>query len=271
MATQQSLVKLSGKLGDMVFYQRGKKDVVRRNGKPYSLSAESKKSSTDFGRASSSAALIRKAFAPLVNTYGYRNMVNRLNARINALFKTIPATLKGEKCLLHANLSQLIGFEFNPHTSLDKLLLRFPQYQLGNDGMLQVILEPGQTGTWFKKHPKYQGVQLQLMLFNFDLQGDAYEVFRTADLLIDLSKPMFAGAKVSISTTQQGKKGLLVALGAAYFNESIARDRRYFACQINFATQLDNGKVYHPTVVLPMPPKQQEQAQPGITWEIGGF
>jgi len=35
MATQQGFIIINGKLGDLVFYQRKQKDVVREKGKPY--------------------------------------------------------------------------------------------------------------------------------------------------------------------------------------------------------------------------------------------
>jgi hypothetical protein len=269
MATQQSLVKRSGKLGNMVFYQREKKDVKKHTSKPYELSEESKKSSKDFGRASTSAAYIRKAFAPLIEYYGYRGIVNRLNARVNALFKTIPAALKGKKSLLHANLSQLVGFEFNPYTSLDKLLAKFPQYQIGEDGTLQIAMEKEKSSLWFKTNPKFQKILLQLMIFNFDLEGDDYEVFKMEDLVIDISMPIFTGARVAIPTTQQGKKGLLVALGASYCDRGMAGDRRYFACQINFAVQLNNGKVFSPVSETKLPQKNKEEKIEGISWVLG--
>ena len=50
-----------GKLGDLVFYRRGKKVVVRYAPTVHHLSENSRKSATDFGNASRNAAYIRKA------------------------------------------------------------------------------------------------------------------------------------------------------------------------------------------------------------------
>jgi hypothetical protein len=80
MAIQKGIVKLSGKLVDLIFYQRKNKTVVwsvKKDGTPYQLSEGSKKSGKDFGEASRSAKYIRKAFAPLVSKYADNEIINR--------------------------------------------------------------------------------------------------------------------------------------------------------------------------------------------------
>ncbi|PWS30286.1 hypothetical protein [Pedobacter paludis] len=105
MATLNGIVRFSGQVGDLIFYRRAKKDVVRRKPNTYQLSENSKKSANDFGEVSRNAAYIRKAFAPMVKNYGYGDLTSRLTKRIAGLFKGIPPVHLGNKKLINADLN----------------------------------------------------------------------------------------------------------------------------------------------------------------------
>lgn len=269
MATQDGIIKISGKLGDLVFYQRREKHVSRMNAKPYKLTAATIKSGKDFGQASKNAAYIRKAFAPLVKRYADNDVVNTLNAKMNALFKTIPDVFKGEKKLLHADISQLTGFEFNRYTSLQRILPTLPSCKLGIDGDLAISLNKYVISQNDKNYKSFKCLTLQLMVFNFDLVTDHYELFTINDLNIDLRKPSFAGAKVVVPTQQQSQNALIVALGATLGDGlSINGDRRYYACQLIFAGNVNQGQLVYPerkVIEKPINPPAQDS---GLSWEI---
>jgi len=189
---------------------------------------------------------------------------------MNAIFKQIPKEFKGNKQLLNADLTQLAGFEFNAYTSLDNLWFTAPDYQLDEDGLLRITLSKQNSELCFKKHEKFEKLLLQLMVFNFDLEGEDYEIIRAKNLIIDKKKPVFSGASVAIHTTQKGKKAMFVALGVALLDECPTRDRWYFACQIGFAAQLENGKIFRPmtsqpSIKLTAPPDDID----GVSWELG--
>ena len=272
MAIQNGIITVSGKLGELVFYRRKQKYVSRKTSKPYQLSAASIKSSTDFGQASKNAAYLRKAFAPLVAYYADNDIVNRLNAKMNALFKKIPDVFKGQKQLRHADLSQLVDFQFNVHTSLSRLLLALPDCNLTQDGLLTITLPKNAIKPLATTKRRYKALKLQLMVFNLGFEAEDYELFRVNDLVIDIGQTSFPEARVVVPTQQGGERALVVALGAAYCDEdrTPTGDRRHFACQLVYAANVSDGKVVYPEQkVTAVKPVEEVGDDSGISWVVG--
>ncbi len=271
MATQEGIIRLSGTLGELVFYTRKKKEIVRQKAKPYELSETSKKAGKDFGEASKNAAYIRKAFAKGVQSYGDDHLINRLNKQMMLVFNAIPKTKQGHKKLIDGNLNLLNGFEFNGHTPLTKLLFNLPICSRSETGLLQLKFAAQPLFNLIKKVNSASIAQLQLMVFNFDLAGQAYEIFNINPLLLHFDKPDFDGARLNIQTDQQGEKALIIALGVSYLKDnSPSRNRRYYACQIINALHLKDGLVVEfveeKEPILKMDNSSEEQ---GLNWEMG--
>lgn len=271
MAIQNGTITVSGKLGELVFYRRKQKYVGRKISKPYQLSAESIKSSTDFGQASKNAAYLRKAFAPLVAYYADTDIVNRLNAKMNALFKKIPDAFKGQKKLRHADLSQLADFQFNAYTNLNRLLLALPSCNLAQDGLLTITLPKDAIKRFAETNKRYQKLKLQLMVFNLGFEAEDYELFQVNDLVVAINQTSFPEAKVVVPTQQGGERALVVALGAAYCYKDNERtgDRRHFACQFVYAANVCDGKVVYPEQkVVAVKPVEEVGEDSGISWVV---
>lgn len=111
---------------------------MRQQVKSYQLSENSKKSGRDFGAASRTAAYIRAAFSPLIERYADGDLVNRLNKRVMEIFKSIPKALAGNKKLIHGNIGQLRGFEFNVVAPLSKLLFQPLDAKIQSHGILEL-------------------------------------------------------------------------------------------------------------------------------------
>ncbi|MFD2288691.1 hypothetical protein GJU39_23085 [Pedobacter petrophilus] len=234
MAALNGIVRFSGQLGDLVFYQRGKKNVVRRKSDTYQLSENSKKSAKDFGAASRNAAYIRKAFAPLVKLYAYGDLLNRLNKRFIEIFKTIPVEQAGHKKLVDGNIALLKGFEFNSSTPLEKLWLNETDLRIEADGLVKLILPEGEIKSLLKPHPKATEARLQVMGFHFDLDDTGgYEIIEVNDLVISLNRSHFPKTALALNLNHQGDKALIITMGISFFTgTSRFGDRRYYACKI---------------------------------------
>ncbi|WP_316782878.1 hypothetical protein [Pedobacter frigiditerrae] len=273
MAIQKGIIQLSGKLVDLIFYQRKNKTVVRRvkkDGTLYKRSEGSIQSGKDFGEASKNARYIRKAFAPLVEKYADDDIVNRLNIKLIDVFKTIPIENRGSKKLVDGNISLLKGFEFNRHTCLDRLYYSPPMVTIKPNGKLSLILTEGEMDSLFAKNKKFPNVCLNLMVFGFDLNGDDYEIFRVNELRLPLDE-VFAGGNITdLQTNQTGERVLLIALGAHYSNgSSRSYDRKKYACQIINAYHLKDGVII-PFNTTPAEVKSiDEEEDTGLDWEIG--
>jgi len=268
MAIQNGVIKIKGKLGDLVAYERNGKYVVRQNVSDKKQSENSKKSSQDFGSASRSAAQLRKAFAPLVEFYGNNGLVNRLNKRLIAVFNTIPLKDAGKKKLADGNISLLKGFEFNTFRLFDDVF-RFPTaLEIAPDGLVKLILPAKKIRDLIKPHPKAVQACLQVRGFHFDLGGnEEYEMIKIKDLVIPLNQEQFPKMILPIKLDHDGDKAFVVAMGIRFNigGSGYSGDKKYFVCKIIHSLHLRDG-----LVVDFIPPESKkaidEEEDEGLSW-----
>lgn len=269
MATLNGMISFSGKLGDLVFYNRGKTKVVRQQVKSYQLSENSKKSGRDFGAASRTAAYIRAAFLPLVERYADGDLVNRLNKRVMEIFKGISKEHAGNKKLIDGNLGLLRGFEFNVAAPLSKLLFQPLGAKIQSDGILELEFPKTKLEQFVRVIPNASCAVLQVMVFNFELDGEHCELIKVNDMEIPLNLTDFQGAKLTLKTTQKGARALIIALGISYLSNGIPNnDKRYFGCQISHAWHLQDG-VEVEFITLMEDKIEVFENVGGISWEMG--
>ena len=269
MATLNGIVRFSGQLGDLVFYRRGKKDVVRHVPTVHQLSENSRKSATDFGHASRNAAYIRKAFAAMVKDYGYGDLHNRLNKKLIEIFKTAPPAEAGQKKLEDSNIKLLQGFEFNAATKLEQLLIQKPKVML-TEGSIQLLIPKIETKNLVKFVPKSDDFVLQLSIFSFEVNTEKYELIKVNDLRFSLEQSEFPGAKLLIPFEPEGKRILLVAIGLHYLHGQVKKDdRRYFGCQISDCFHLQEGVEVAFVEPVKESVESSEEEEQGLSWALG--
>ena len=127
MAKQNSILKLSGRLGNQVYYYR--KD--RKNRKQYFIrqapatvtqTPATKRAATDFGTASKSSSLIRNGLREYTH-HCYDNTLHyRLNSLMGNILRADSAHPAGRRILMASNMQSLKNFRFNKATSIDQLL-----------------------------------------------------------------------------------------------------------------------------------------------------
>jgi hypothetical protein len=126
MPRQNSIIPLSGRLADLVYYYRkdkkGRKNYyVRRAPEVVHQSAATKKTASDFGTASKASRLIRQALKPYTSKYKDESLHYRLNAVLADILRLDTARPAGEKRLLPEHMSALTGFRFNSETRVPKI------------------------------------------------------------------------------------------------------------------------------------------------------
>lgn len=243
MAILNGAIRLSGKLGDLVFYRRGKKTVARRKVVNYKLSKNTKKSGKDFGNACRNACYIRTAFDPLVKYFGDGTLPNRLNGKVCEVFRSISQEHLGKKQLRMGNISMLEGFQFNPEASLSDLLFEIPAVHIDStDQHLHMKISRMYTERLIKSVPKATHALLKVMIFNFELDGDLYEIENLQELRIPVNQREFKGAKIRIHLEQKGARAIIVAMGISYIEHDARNfNKRNFACGITNAIHLQDG------------------------------
>lgn len=244
MAIQKGIIKITGKLGDLIFYRSKDKYLSRQAPKAYNLSEKTKQSGKDFGEASRNANYIRKAFSKLIDSYADNDVINRLNKKLIDVFKTIPKSNFGNKKLIDGNISLLKGFDFNRYTTLDKLLFHLPKIELKEKGVLNITLEKIKMKDFISlKAPNAITACLNLMLFSYDLQGEQYEIFSLKELEVSLAGE-FEGRKRSIQLEINGNKALIMGLSIDFKRERYrSKDRNFYAFQIIEALHLKDGEI----------------------------
>jgi hypothetical protein len=126
MPEQHSIIPLSGRMGDQVFYhkkdKRGrKKYYVRRAPENVHQSTATKKTATDFGTASKASRLIRHALNAYTHQYKDESLHYRLNTLLSKILRLDTEQAAGQKRLLPEHISLLTGFRFNSDTRVPKM------------------------------------------------------------------------------------------------------------------------------------------------------
>jgi hypothetical protein len=126
MPEQHSIIPLSGRMGDQVFYhkkdKRGrKKYYVRRAPEVVHQSPATKKTATDFGTASKASRLIRQGLSAFTCQYKDETLHYRLNTLLGKILRLDTALPAGQKRLLPENMSLLTGFRFNSETRVPQM------------------------------------------------------------------------------------------------------------------------------------------------------
>src|SRR4051812_182201 len=122
MAKQVSIFRISGRLGNQVYYYRKDKKnrkqyLVRRAPETVKQSTATKRAAADFGIASKSSSLIRNA----LHEHTQHCYDNTLHYRLNAIMGKI-LRADGQRMVTAANMQSLTNFQFNKASCIDQLL-----------------------------------------------------------------------------------------------------------------------------------------------------
>jgi hypothetical protein len=120
MARQESLIKFTGKLRDVIGYKDKDNYLLRSVPGMVQQTPATKKAATDFGTASKGSRLIRHALKPYLQGKHDRSLTNRLNKRLIEIIQRDTAHQPGFRTLSAIHL--LTGFQFNSKTDIYKFL-----------------------------------------------------------------------------------------------------------------------------------------------------
>jgi len=124
MATQKSLIKLEGNVGDLTFYKQDDSYRVRqRSGHSAQRIAKdphfarTRENYNEFGRTSHIAKCIRRtlkyALGELHELFYESTTANRLTQRVNHIVKADMENPRGSRCVQPANVRMFSGFSVN--------------------------------------------------------------------------------------------------------------------------------------------------------------
>lgn len=174
-----------GVVGPSVFRHSRGKNIVQAKPRKFRQTAASIASSAEFGLISSSAAVIRHAFAPAYRYYD-GHVVGRMSSAVGRSVRGGAGTIRGERDLHDGDLSCLLGIEFNRNSLLKDVLLVQPQISRDASGavLVQMPALGMKTDLKLPKELMYKGYKMKVrfLLIAFSFRDSYYEYIDNQEL-----------------------------------------------------------------------------------------
>lgn len=208
MATLNSMLTFTGRLGNIIAYRRGGKYCLRTCPETVRQTKATRRAAKRFGAASRKGALIRSALLPDLDIHCEGSLVNRLNSAILRAGKND-----------HAGLT---GFRFNPYTGIEKLFSKEPLFS--KDGTLRIPAQYLDTPAGATK------LEVKLIASRIDFANRRVTGSDAAVVYIDPAQP-FEGTELSVDVPGKGTLMMILQV-RMYINGEITRSRKYMAADI---------------------------------------
>ncbi|EOR96351.1 hypothetical protein ADIARSV_0456 [Arcticibacter svalbardensis MN12-7] len=188
MATIDKKGMVHGTAGSVIYREYRGKNIIQGKAKAFKQTEKTKRSATEFGLSSSSAAVIRTAFKPAYffkdGTAAYRSTQLVYRSILNNVTGE-----KGKRDLHDGDLSFLKGLDFNANSKLAKVLQMSHSVSQSEAGLMSVTLGSLDTKTGIKRPKNASGAymkhRIRLMLVAFNFREEYYENLGFQDLDID--------------------------------------------------------------------------------------
>jgi len=191
MAIIDSKGYVRGAVGPSVFRRSRGKSIVQSRPRKFRQTAATIESSSEFGMISSTGGVIRYAFKPVAR-YCDGAIGGRVVSAVSRSVRAAVGTLRGKRDLHDADLSPLVGLEFNTNSRLHDVL-RLP-VEVGRDaaGQVKVRLPAMDTRRDLVLSKSQRRVvddmQIRFLLIGFNFRENYYEYIDHRDLDCKLEK-----------------------------------------------------------------------------------
>jgi hypothetical protein len=207
MAKQNSLLRFTGTLGNLVGYERNGEFFLRTKPKIVRQTPATRHAARRFGIASKKGAMIRHAFYETLDIRCDSSHINRMN-------KVLIASA--------GNNAAIVNFRFNQHTGVDRFFTLVPS--ISRDGIVHI---PAQTPVQYKN---VIALEVKVIAARIDFITGQVTGTDTAVMTMDTGQ-YFAGADISLDAPGTGT--LLVTLQVrAINNDGLSFNRQYQAADI---------------------------------------
>lgn len=227
MARQTGIIKLSGTIGDLNFYESHGGHHARRSGGGFNSHDVKNKPSmarvrenySEFGQCSHTKKYFNRALRPFLCIYKDRTLHGRMMALFMAIKKLDSGGARGQRTV-HGGLQTMRGrrllqdFEFTPSCHVASYLPGTTHYDassrtftVSNFNTSQLSYPNGATH-----------MALSLGVLHFDFETNTYELTQSAPLYIDAS---FADAAFSLQAPAPSLLGTAIALIGVKFYQAV--------------------------------------------------
>jgi hypothetical protein len=224
MATQESILKFKGRIGDLSFYKtkdgyavRGRGGVSGARIKDDPRYQRTRENGLEFGRAGQSAKVLRNALRAFLETAKDRTSSNRLMQQMMKVTKTDPANLRGERTVTGGDITLLNGFDFNAGAPLAKTI--FAQYTSSIDratGSLSVDMPAFTPAHHILKVPEATHMTLVIIGVEVDFVAGKHAVAFSESELIPMGPQEVAATRLAASLPPQSDLPLFLIFGVQF-------------------------------------------------------
>jgi hypothetical protein len=232
MALQTGIIKVRGKIGDKVGFNRNGKPRLRDQAQNVQRSDATKDAATDFGTASKAGKLIRRAVRQGLNIRTDNGITNRMNTRLMKVLY-VSSDERGNRQFKREEMAALTGFKFNKNTELGQLL-NFRPKVVQDKKHLRIAL-PALTAEDILHAKNTTHIEIKAIAVGVNFNEGTYQDALTDQVMIDFRKP--AAAKELILPFKAGEDETIVTLQITAYSEEngkmYKRDNvKYFAADI---------------------------------------
>ncbi len=207
MAKQNSIITFTGKLGNLIGYQRNGKYFLRSMPEIVRQTPNTRRAAKRFGMISKKAALIRNAFYDDLDIRCDSNHINRLNKMLIAAA---------------GDHNAVTGFRFNQHAGTDRFFSIAPR--LFRNGILHI---PPQSLAHCKEINR---LEVKVIATRIDFETHHVTGTETAIMEINPHEP-FSGADVALDVS--GKGTLIITFQVrGLLKDGPSANRQYLAADI---------------------------------------
>lgn len=170
MAQLNKNKSISGTIGNIVFREVDKKQILQAKPGPIKQTQETKASGSEFRQCSRWAKWLRLGLTSFLANHTDHYMYSRLAGQLYTSLQTNTALAKGVRTPLNSNMDSLGGFEFNTHSPFSEYFIPNITAIL-NDQNQVIITVPSfnpKTGMRFAKDTEKAELLLYVMATNFD-------------------------------------------------------------------------------------------------------
>lgn len=270
MAIQTGIITLSGRIGNVVHYERDGVNCSRTVAEKYALTEATKKSGAEFGKASAAGALIRKGMEPIIKRMMHSKLVNKINKRLIKIINTGPVALKGDREVIDGDVALLKDLEFNPYSTVGRLTFLLPTMAIDPMECIRFMLPRMEMSYAFNPPPKAAFGVLQLICCTYDFPAKNGRFARPDELVIPLNKKVFPGADLELPLYELESCVLLVGMGVYFLTaENIPiGNRQWYGGNIVEAVAIKDGKVVqfeYPPLAAPVPVEEKKDR---VVWKL---
>lgn len=227
MATQESVIKLKGSLGDLAFYKTADGFLARKKG---GISAQrmrndpafvrTRENGAEFARAGKAAKLLRLALRTHLLSLADKRMTSRLMQVLMQVVQSDATNPRGQRNVIDGEAALLDGFEFNENARLRQTMLApFTATIERSTGAMTINIESFVPNEMIVFPSGATHCSLVIVGALVDFEGNSFVMDHNESNPIALTNQAQAEQVLSATLPANSTQPLFLALGIRFFQE----------------------------------------------------